>query len=678
MTETKIEHIELGKIKASKTQPRKYFDQQKLNELADSVRAQGIIQPLLVRPDWCMGKDSDQISEIGGHNGKAGSAPAAMFYELVAGERRYRAAGMAKMDSAPAIIRLLGDQETLELQLIENLQRDDLDPFEEAEGYQHLLDLRDGHGKAIHTVETIHRRVHKPRQRIYYRLKLLRVSEAVRAAVQRDGLSAEIAEMIGGIPTADLRDAAAEEILHPLREEGPLSRQKTRDLIADKYMRSLAGAPFALTDAQLVPPIVDDEIGERIGGGACTDCPMRTGNMEAIIGKTKRPDVCTNPRCYMLKCDAQFAQTQKSAVAEGKKILSASEVSEIFETDPDEPHFGHLYFDSKYVILAQSPERDQVAMDAPSKLPTWKKLLKNVESKPQIVVARDPRGRTVELVDRELAIEAVNLAAKQRGETSLFQRSETGGQGAGASSAAAKENAAKREKAKKELAANLEGMTCLIDAIDKQMGVLFSGKVSKDHKIPALLDLMIELSITHASHDGCWLICKRLGLDPKAENGHTNREGVEGAALEYGLTLPSPELKIGFLVELLVAQRVKWWGVVYPGFEKLFALYGIDLKALGKAPKVESRTAKVEKPKVPQQAKKEPKAPAPLSADYISKHRAIGDLGKSPGTKSTKATKVKKCNRCSKDVEPGKAMCAEHLEWNRKRLKKLRRKGAAK
>lgn len=598
MNEEQISHIEIGKIHPSKTNPRKNFDAEKLKDLADSIRTQGIIQPLLVRPAWCMGKTAEQIQLING------DAPAVDFLELVAGERRHRAANMAQLSRVPVIIRFLGDQETLELQLIENLQRDDLDPFEEAAGYQQLLNLRDGHGKPIHTVDTIHRRVSKPRRRVWYRLKLLAVPDAVRVSVLGGGLSVQAAELIGSIPTKELRAAAAEEILHPAMREGPLPVNGpggVREVISLRYMRSLVGAPFDPTDKELVAVMEDDQTGERIGGGACGDCPMRTGNMEAIIGKTKRPDVCTNPQCFLKKSDVYFERLMETAVKDGKRVLTSKEAADVFDED------GSIYLDCDYVVISGKPDPQEVRQDFTGRMPRWQALLEGLESKPQILIARDPKGRVVELVDRALAIEAVNLAAKQKGEKSIFDRTAARPLSSNRASSAAtagngdaepewkRQDRKNREIAKLNFQITLAGMTELIAAIDK------GGPVK------GFWDALIEASITHAGHDGCWLICKRLGLDPKAENGHTNIEGVQGAALEYGLTLPDDKLKLGYLVELLLSQRVKIYNSGSLGgirgveeFKRFAKLYRIDLGAVERSVKAANKETKKPKEKKPE------------------------------------------------------------------------------
>jgi ParB/RepB/Spo0J family partition protein len=591
MNETKIDYLPLEKIKPSKTNPRKHFDENYILELSDSIRTKGIIQPLSVRPDWCIGKTDEQIAQV---NGKA---PAPAFFEIVAGECRYRGAVKVKLTEAPAIVRFLSDQETLELQLIENLQRSDLTPIEEAQAYRRLID------EMGYTVDLIHEKTGKDRKTIYGKLKMLKAPKVLLAAIDRGDVAQQMGELVGSIPVPELRERAAKEILSPLYQEMPLNRRQAEEHVRDNYRRLLSGAQFDQKDATLVSALQDGDTGERIGGGACTDCPMRTGNRPELTdeGGGKRGDVCLNPKCFASKSSAHFARLQESAVAEGKRILTDDETEDIFDAD------GSISFDSPYVKLSDQPDKQEVRSDFTGKLPSWKKLLENVEAKPQIIVARltirtanSSKDRIFELVDRTLAIEAVNLSAEQKGETSLFKQTSGGGGGSGGGGTSASSSTAssgggettydrqarqQREKAKVNFQITLAGMTALTGAIDDK------------GPVKGFWDALIEASITHAGHDGCWLICKRLGLDPKAKNGHTTLEGVQGAALEYGLTLPDEKLKLGYVVELLLSQEVKFSYNAQAGttfrsvksFMALAKLYKIDLGEIEKRVREEAK-----------------------------------------------------------------------------------------
>lgn len=162
--------LRLSQIEPNKSQPRKDFDEEALASLADSIREHGIIQPLLVRP-----------LESGA-------------YQLVAGERRWRAARMAGISEAPVIIKELTDQETMEIGLIENLQREDLNPIEEALGYQTLMETYE------FTQDDISKRVGRSRPAVANALRLLHLPEEVIAMVRGKELSSGHARAILSLP----------------------------------------------------------------------------------------------------------------------------------------------------------------------------------------------------------------------------------------------------------------------------------------------------------------------------------------------------------------------------------------------------------------------------------------------------------------------------------------------
>ena len=152
--------LKISEIEPNRSQPRKDFDENSLSDLAQSISQHGLLQPLLVRP-----------LPIGG-------------YQIVAGERRYRACRMAGLTEVPVTIRELSDTETMERALIENLQREDLSPIEEALGYKALIDE---HGFSQEEVATS---VGKSRPAIANSLRILKLPDSVLEYVKRDKISA--------------------------------------------------------------------------------------------------------------------------------------------------------------------------------------------------------------------------------------------------------------------------------------------------------------------------------------------------------------------------------------------------------------------------------------------------------------------------------------------------------
>lgn len=152
--------LKISEIEPNRTQPRRDFDEKALAELADSISQHGVLQPLLVRP----------LLDGG--------------YQIVAGERRWRASRMAGLTEVPVVIRELSDGETMELALIENLQREDLTPVEEAMGYHQLMD------KYSLTQDEISRAVGKSRPAVANALRLLNLPEEVLSLVGNGRISA--------------------------------------------------------------------------------------------------------------------------------------------------------------------------------------------------------------------------------------------------------------------------------------------------------------------------------------------------------------------------------------------------------------------------------------------------------------------------------------------------------
>jgi len=171
-SQDKVWTISIEKLKSGIYQPRKNFDKDSLEELSKSIQEHGILQPIVVRP-----VGSGQM----GH------------FEIVAGERRWRAAQSAGLHEVPVLIRNYTNQKTLELSLIENLQRADLNPIEEAEGYLHLQT------EFKLTQEQIADRVGKERTTVANALRLLRLTPEVRALVQAGQLSAGHAKVLLGL-----------------------------------------------------------------------------------------------------------------------------------------------------------------------------------------------------------------------------------------------------------------------------------------------------------------------------------------------------------------------------------------------------------------------------------------------------------------------------------------------
>ena len=201
--EVGIHEVPVERIRPNPKQPRHHMDERALQELEASIRAQGILQPLLVRRQ-------------GGD------------FELVAGERRFRAAQRAGLTSVPVVVREIPDQQVLEAALVENLQREDLDPIDEALGYQALIE------ELEYTQEQVAERVGKDRTTISNALRLLGLPQDIQDMVSRGTLTAGHARAFLALPTVDDIRAAARYV-HTMG----FSVRKTEAFIARKLKRRI-------------------------------------------------------------------------------------------------------------------------------------------------------------------------------------------------------------------------------------------------------------------------------------------------------------------------------------------------------------------------------------------------------------------------------------------------------
>jgi len=448
MNDTTMTMLDLAAIRSSPTNPRKKFDDVALAELAESIKAKGVLQPILVRPqrptgpilddatllDDIAGSDSNQASvrcadklrregcinyghlkrrlpagtddlhaairrsSMGAPSditvaeakalalaikrlGKEGPREAA--YELVAGERRWRASKLAGTAQIPAIVRNLSDKEVAEIQVIENLQREGLDPVEEAEGYQRLIK---DHG---YTAEDLAKRLSRSEAYIYGSLKLALLPANARDGLAQGKISKNHGILIGRIPNEALRAKAAERILHPkewhYQQHGQMSGQAlsfrdAKRVVEEEFMVELKGAAFDRKSLTLAP-----------SAGACTTCPKLAGNNRKEY-PDGRADMCTDPACFRQKEDAHRKAQAAKAEAKGMQVLSKQETKKHFTS------WGERY-DSPYVDLAK-------LATGGSKAGTYRQLV-GEELKAETVVAFDSKGKAHYLVPKEKALAAL-------------------------------------------------------------------------------------------------------------------------------------------------------------------------------------------------------------------------------------------------------------------------------
>ncbi|MET3135419.1 ParB/RepB/Spo0J family partition protein [Oxalobacteraceae bacterium GrIS 1.11] len=306
-----FEQVRRSTIRISKTN-RTRFDQIALQNLAANIKEVGIVQPILLR----------QVVP---------TAAEPEIYEIVAGERRYRAACIADLEFMPAMVRALTDKQAMEIQLIENIQREDPHPLEEAFGYQQLM-LNFGYN-----ADDLAEKVQKSRSYIYGRLKLCALANGVREQFLDNKISPAIALLIARLSMPAMQVKATQEILKPHHYNEPMSFRQAREHLRTRYMLDLKDAVFSIKDASLIAD-----------AGSCTDCPKRSGNQPEIFEDEKSGDICTDPDCYAEKRAAHANKVKLAAVANGLTVITGGDAKKLMPNSYDGIKGGYSNLDHEF------------------------------------------------------------------------------------------------------------------------------------------------------------------------------------------------------------------------------------------------------------------------------------------------------------------------------------------
>lgn len=328
--------IPLAKLKPSPTNPRKHLgNPAKIAEMAASMKEHGVLEPVIAR------------------QAKRGEG-----YELVCGHRRLEAARLAELEGIPAIVRVLTDDQVLDIQIIENSHREDVHPLDEAEAFAQAVDR----GRSVqHIADAIGR----PPSFIALRMQLLKLGKPGREALDAGKITLAIAQMVARIPDPERQRECIDDILTD-SYDGPVTADEARKLIEDRYMLRLADAAFDITDAKLVQK-----------AGACGACPKRTGAQAQLFADVKNADLCTDPACFKSKKDALFAIRLKDAKDGGQEVLEGKAAEKA------------LYRGGGY---RQLTDREWIG----NKSKTVRELVG--KNKPPITLAKDRHGEIHELV----------------------------------------------------------------------------------------------------------------------------------------------------------------------------------------------------------------------------------------------------------------------------------------
>jgi len=268
--------VPITALAESATNPRKRFDAKSLEELAASFKTQGILAPLLVR----------ELEES--------------KYEVVAGARRLRAAKLAELEKLPVRVVKLTDAEAIEAQCVENLQREDIHPLEEALGFRALLEL----GQPTYTMASIAARTGKSEAYIYGRIRLADLIPPVADAFLKNQITIGHALLIAKLPASQQQEAFTAAFRGMWTSEGNtqvlIPVRELAAWIESNILLQLASVPFDKQDETLVPE-----------AGSCANCPKRTGFNKLLFAEV-RQDSCIDPQCFRNKLDVHISKTLES------------------------------------------------------------------------------------------------------------------------------------------------------------------------------------------------------------------------------------------------------------------------------------------------------------------------------------------------------------------------------
>ncbi len=257
---SEFQYVAIDTIHESTTNPRRTFDETKLQELAESIRTNGLIQPITVRSN-------------------------SQGFEIVAGARRFRAALLAEVFSLPARIVDITDAQALEWQLVENALREDVHPYEEAQGFQGLLDMPG------YDVAALVEKTGKSASHVYARLALLQLIPSIAEAFSADRITASHANLLARLPQ-DVQAEAYEQCWRKDwqdKEPHLLPAKQLSSWIQNNLYLALADAPFDREDPTLNPV-----------AGACVTCSRRSGYNTSLFTDVQG-DQCLDGPCYQIK-----------------------------------------------------------------------------------------------------------------------------------------------------------------------------------------------------------------------------------------------------------------------------------------------------------------------------------------------------------------------------------------
>lgn len=524
---TDLRQIPLDQIAESAKNPRTRF--RDLDELADSIREQGVLQPISVRA-------IPQGDE----------RPAGRFFpfELVFGARRLRASRMAGKATIPAVVLELDEAQAADARAAENNQREDVTPLEEAVAFGEMR----AHGR---TVDDIACRLGRSSSYVTARLRLLDLVPDLRTLLDDEKIGMGSALLLAQLPAA-LQGEAAESIARSRarRRDGAWSSSEVATLLR-RATRQVSLAVWQLDD-------------DSLPGGACSTCPKRTGTQRALLVEME-DDVCLDGECWETKTAATFARAHEKGevVLEGPTLDRAMDVGSHFDLDDavEGDDFAEFY--------GEGAEYEQSWGEALEKL--------KVEIDPtRLVLRRGQFGRVARVMPADYLAELVESTHPRAAEnlrrraeaidrsTSQVDEDDVGvtdldenEQSERAAKRAADEEREKAEAAKAKLEERARAIA--VDSLHEHVARAAGASMEDDDT--GAWRAMIAVAINSVvSTDTCTAVAKRRGLDTKAPKGVAPIEGGRFALRQHLPAIDTAGALRGLLFELLAspALRSRW------------------------------------------------------------------------------------------------------------------------
>lgn len=677
-----IQRVDVELLRPDPENVRRSYAEESMNELAESILEEGLIQNLEAGPDG--------VVHIGNRRLKAIREQVVPYLEQAIRTSEESLANLAKgsdqdtanqealflaklknrlADRSRPLVRVLSDEEVKSAkirQLIENLQREDVSAFDEAQGYAKLLEQVTPDGHRVHSPESLAKRIGKGRTAEYVRarLKVLNAPKPLLAALEDGKVGVRQCQLVGRIPTKKLREEAAKRVLKPKHLDRPLSDTETAELIREDFMVPLRAAPFDPENASLVPD-----------AGVCSACEFRSGNDPdlkdelQIRGRTSNrsgvsPDLCTNPACFRDKGAAAWELLKVHATKDGFQVAESEEGEGIF-SGPG----GTLPFNSKFVDLDERPDPRDVGHYDQKKTPKWRVLLKGSEI--QVTKVRHPKsGRVHDLVNRTAAKTAVEMKAAEANQPSVFSSAKE------REEQERKQKAAERKKARVERLVAIAVFDHLADAMTPEFQVPkdLAGAdlkapveelLKRTHLDAEALFSLLEISL-NASADSCAFFAEWLKLE-RPKPGASGRDYLPVImAMVRSRDYCHRDL-VALAALATVAPSVKYHGAKSTDLLQFCAVYQVDVPAISKKVRagLAEKDARAKKPKPkPEPAPAKPASREAVQAaneDFEAKQAsgedvALADVEKAHGLKPDQLRNYRKNkNRAAKSTGKGEA-----------------------